>query len=517
MKKIFTLSENASLEYSAAICKIGEVKPIEGSDFLGQTVVFGQNLVVRKDEMKEGDVVVYCPIETILNKAFLSSNNLYEISERERNSNFEEVQRLYDEGKIDEAKSKVGFFNKHGRIKILTLRKTPSVGFIFKPENLLKWKPNLDLSHIDDYINEQFDTIDGELFIKVYVPYVPEQSVRDGNRMMRKRNKKIRRMSRMVEGEFSFHYDTNQLNNNMWKIDPTDSVTVTLKEHGTSGIFCNILVKTPLHLNSVQKLINKHISKNIKTLHKEIKHRPYNKNFCVNKLNSLKKHKIKTFTQKYGNIYSSRGVIKNEFINQGVTSGFYKTDIWGEYNKILSPYVDKGMSLYGEIVGYLTGSQKMIQKSYDYGCMEGENYFMPYRIVTKNENGVKKEWNVSDVEKWTKKLLKEHPELKKNVHPIKILYHGTLANLYPEISVTEHWHENILEALKNDKIHFGMEENEPFCKNKVPREGIVLRIDDDEKAEAFKLKCLKFYNYEKGLIDKGEVDIEMTQGYAEEN
>ena len=33
MKKVFTLSENASLEYSAAICRIGEVKPIEDSDF----------------------------------------------------------------------------------------------------------------------------------------------------------------------------------------------------------------------------------------------------------------------------------------------------------------------------------------------------------------------------------------------------------------------------------------------------------------------------------------------------
>lgn len=64
MKKIFTLSKKASLEYSAAICRIGEVKPIKGSEFLGQTIVFGQSLVVRKDEMKEGDIVIYCPIET---------------------------------------------------------------------------------------------------------------------------------------------------------------------------------------------------------------------------------------------------------------------------------------------------------------------------------------------------------------------------------------------------------------------------------------------------------------------
>lgn len=77
--------------------------------------------------------------------------------------------------------------------------------------------------------------------------------------------------------------------------------------------------------------------------------------------------------------------------------------------------------------------------------------------------------------------------------------------------------KNILEAMKADKMHFGMEEDEPYCKNKVPREGIVIRIDNDKKPEAFKLKCLKFYQRERKMIDKGEVDIEMVQGYAEEN
>lgn len=40
--------------------------------------------------------------------------------------------------KKKKAKSKVGFFNKHGRIKLLTLRNTPSVGFIFKPEKFIE-------------------------------------------------------------------------------------------------------------------------------------------------------------------------------------------------------------------------------------------------------------------------------------------------------------------------------------------------------------------------------------------
>lgn len=36
-----------------------------------------------------------------------------------------------------------------------------------------------------------------------------------------------------------------------------------------------------------------------------------------------------------------------------------------------------------------------------------KNYLMIYRITTKDKDGVKKEWNVTDVEKWTKKFIKK--------------------------------------------------------------------------------------------------------------
>jgi hypothetical protein len=82
--------------------------------------------------------------------------------------------------------------------------------------------------------------------------------------------------------------------------------------------------------------------------------------------------------------------------------------------------------------------------------------------------------------------------------------------LYPEISTEYHWRENVLEALKNDKM-FGMEEMEPLNITKMPREGIVIRIQDDPVAEAFKLKCIKFLEKEAKNIDKGEVDMEMIE------
>lgn len=266
--------------------------------------------------------------------------------------------------------------------------------------------------------------------------------------------------------------------------------------HNTSFICGKVHVKMPISLPIHKWLWNKFID-----------------------LTGLFKNKrIIDYKVEYGNVTSSRKVIKNQYINKDVKDGFYSVDVWSEYGDLIYPYLDEGMILYGEICGYETGKEKWIQKEYDYGCEVGENFLMPYRITTTNDDGTKKEWNVEDVYNWTVQLITNHPELGDKIHPITIFYHGTLGDLYPELSLTEHWHENLLEMMKNDKKHFGMEKNEPMCKNKVPREGICIRKDDDEFPECFKLKCDKFREMEAKLIndiEQGKEDIseEMTETY----
>jgi len=130
------------------------------------------------------------------------------------------------------------------------------------------------------------------------------------------------------------------------------------------------------------------------------------------------------------------------------------------------------MTVYGEIMGDTDGYTDFPE--FDYGCLAGENKFMPYRITTIEESGIV-EWNVRDVKTWTETLIEKHPELKPNIHVIDIVYEGTLKDLYPNIPVDENWHENVLEAMKVEE-KFGMEKDEPMCTyHKVPREGVVLR------------------------------------------
>lgn len=588
---VFSKSETFKSEYSCAVVRVGELTPIEGSDFLAKTLVQGTQIVVRKDQVKEGDVMIYAANETALNERFLSVNNLFEISCREKNANANEVSAIMAEYEpikakadakrseaknikgtmeaytkksqkiqkdiakkiksaeklvegseeynilmqdvpemqkrsdefiekamalttqytnlkkevedivksgehiVTEAKKYCGFFNKYGRVRCLVLKGCPSFGFLFAPKELFKFDDSITMDDVLAYEGEEFDTVNDELFVKVYMPPVKEQPQR-GDRM-KKPQKKLSRFNRMIAGEFFLHYETSQFQKYVQCFTPDDIVDISVKRHGTSIIIGKVHVKEPIKLPFVQRTINK----------------------IIDKTGLLKSKRIQDWKEVYGPVYSSRKVIKNQYINAEVGGGFYGQDVWCEWGDMIYPFLSEGMTIYGEICGYVSGTETPIQKTYDYSCEVGENNLMIYRITTRNEDGTKKEWEVSEILEWTKALAEwmrvNGNENWKRIHPIDLLYHGTLGDLYPELDVREHWHENLLEKMKNDKEHFGMEENEPMCTHhQVPREGICIRKVGDEISEAFKLKAVSFLLGESIRVSEGEIDSEMAEGYS---
>jgi hypothetical protein len=477
---MLTKSSDFLQEYCATVVRIGAITPIEGSDFLGSTLVNGFSIIVRKDMISEGDVMIYCPIETQLNSEFLAVNNLYEFSLRHMNYNYEAVEAAIEQDGLEVAKRMVGFFNKYGRVRILKLRGQASMGFLVNPENIKDWIGS-PLSSFDfsQHVGEDFDTVNGEQFIQVYVP--PRKPQPEKYTKEQRRQRRIEKISRMVPGEFSFHYDTQQLNRNMHRFNPDDSVDISIKMHGTSICLGNVLVKKPKQF----------------------------KFSLFNWLHSLLPLKWQKLELGYDVVYSSRTVIKNADLNDTLNSngGYYGSDVWGEYAKLFGPYIPEGMEIFGEIVGYVTGTQTPIQKGYDYKCKPGDNKLYVYRIRTKQSDGTHKEWELQDIREWLQ-FVTTNPDLKDKIDIVPIVYHGSLRDLYPEISVDHHWHENILAALKQESI-FGMENLEPLCNNKTPREGIVLRIVGDPIAEAFKLKCIAFLEKEAKQVDKGEINLDV--------
>lgn len=591
MNNILTKSDSFKEEYCCSVVRVGELTPIEGSDFLAKTNILGSQIVVRKDQVSENQVMFYAANETALNEKFLSVNNLFEIGCREKNSNYGEVKlimddydtnyrkeadslrfkakeikskinsytsnslkwnkkikKLQDELKdctdevrkeeineginnlkekvdnatskamsltveytntknkiedlvkagqpiVDKAKTMCGFMNKYGRVRCITLRGEASFGFVFGQDEMAKYCPEIKDINLEDYIGQDFDTVNGELFIKAFVPPVKPRNERKSRG--EKRNKKLSQFDRLVEGEFAFHYDTLPINRNIHLITPNTNVYCSVKLHGTSEIIGRLHVKEPKRIAPHKWLWNK----------------------FVDTTGWFKNSRFIDYNIVYGPIYSSRTVIKNRYINKDVNSGYYSKDIWSEYGDIIYPYLSEGMTVYGEICGYITGTQQMIQKHYDYGCQEGENIIMFYRISTIDEGGSKYEWEINEVYDWTVKLIERMKEAGdenwKRIHPIDILYHGTFGDLYPEIDTESHWHEEVLEKLKQDKTHFGMDELEPLCNNEVPREGFVIRIENDSINEALKCKSEAFFFKESLMMDAGEVDIEMLDNYGD--
>lgn len=467
-------------EYCCTVVRIGRIMPIEGKDRIGQTLVNGVSVVIRKDQVKEGDIMLYAANETALSAKFLSANNLYAVEEYERNANAAEVRALLDEDRKDDAKKLCGFFNKNARVRLIRLGGIPSYGFLFRQEELAKAFPDTANEDLDAMVGQDFDTVCGERFVKAYVPPVQKKRAPLGPK--ERRNRRLRRYARLIPEQFLLHYDTDMLARNMTKLHPDSIVDISVKLHGTSISIGNVLVKKPRFGGFYRKIF------------------PYLPKF------------LQWVETGYDIVYASRNVVKNEYITGTSKEHYYGTDIWGEYAVLLDGLIPQGWTLYGEIVGYLTGTSSTIQPHYDYGCPEGNNRLMIYRISV-NDGDSKRELEVPYIKEWTEQFIKDHPELADRLHPIDLLYHGTMGDLYPDIPLDTDWRDNVLLAMKADKNRFGMEKDEPLCHNKVPREGIVLRISNDCSKEAFKLKTDKFFGLESKLIDEGIVDMEMTENY----
>ena len=453
-----TKSKAFRQEYCGTVVKIGEILPIEGRDRIVKTMVNGLSIVIGKDEFQTGDVAVYCANETQLHELFLHLNS------------------MYDDKELNIDKEKKGYINKHGRVRVVKLGGVPSYGILLNPASIALFL-NESVDDVKEYlsahVNDDFDEINGEIFCKVYVPPVKE------NRHMSKserRDKKLARFKMLIEGSFRQHYDTGQLARNMHLFSPEEKVFISNKLHGTSAIFANILTNVPT--NWFKRMWRKLTGKN-------------------------------EYDQKYNIVYSSRTVIKNEFINpKQKAGGYYSDDVWGYWAEKLSGLIPKDYCIYCEIIGY-TPNGTAIQKGYDYGCLPTDDVkskLMVYRITDHD-----KELEIFDVIAFGQYLKDNLGDIIIN---FPLMYHGTLGELYPEISTTDHWHENVLEALKVEK-KFLMEQMEPMCINKVPREGFVIRKANDPIKEAWKLKTNAFFMREAKQIDAGEVDIEMVEGYTE--
>lgn len=239
-----------------------------------------------------------------------------------------------------------GFFEESGRVKCIKLRGIASEGFIMPINSLISYINN-NVS-FDYPIGTEFDTINDELFVWKYVIKTNISNSKLGVKQPKK-------VLNIVENQFRFHVDTIQLQKAITNINLEDIIQISWKEHGTSGIFCNLLTKTDLSF--YKKVLNK-ISKTL--------------------------FKYPIFPEEhYYKFCSSRKVIKDCKLNPNLTKGYYDCDIWNIAFNVIEEYLQKGLTIYAEIVGYMPNGQ-MIQKDYDYKCVYNAKSF-DYQKMTLNK------------------------------------------------------------------------------------------------------------------------------------
>lgn len=438
--------------YCAIVVQISKLVKLEKCDNLQGAIIMG-NQVIVDNTVKVGDMGLYFPLETQLSKEFLSNNNLYRKEELNIN------------------KEKSGYFDENGRVRCVKLRGNKSEG-IYLPISSLEFLFKNEVG-VNFNIGDEFDEIND---VEICRKYVVE---RNPTKTPSSKNKKESKLEDLfIENQFRFHDDTHQLYKNIHKIKPEDLISITYKEHGSSGIVSKTLIRRQLNL--FEKFLS-YIGVDIPK-------------------------------EEYGYVYSS-GKPKSK-LPKGVVgryknpnNDYYENDIWKDSYEFLKEYLTDGLSLYFEIVGY-TRNGGMIQRGFDYGCVQpnnneykqGVNYKIKiYRITYTNNQGKVFEFSAKQVQDWCKQY---------GLTPVEEIYYGFAKDLFKfeDSDMRDSWEEQFLNFLKenyNEKDCF-------MCNNKVPEEGVVIRIEKNE-FEAYKQKSNRFYELETKMLDKGEVDIESVE------
>jgi hypothetical protein len=359
------ISEKANHNYLAKVVQLNNIRKHENADRLQCVSIDGNNVITGLDA-QNGSLYVYFPLESAINKEFLSWGNSFE--DKELNQN----------------KEVKGFFNKKGRVRAIRLRGERSEGYIVPVKSVCDWifiATGKDFKITEENVNVEFDFI---FDVQLCEKYVNRQALERRNKEG-KNQKKVARETKLIDNQFRFHIDTSPLKKYAENIHPNDLISITKKLHGTSFVVSKVLCKKPL--------------------------RWYEK--------FLKRLGVNIVDTHYDLVYSSRKVIKNSDLEK-TQNHFYSYDVWGDIAKSLEENLTAGITLYGEAVGYLkTGAY--IQNGYDYGCEPGKFDTYIYRITFTNPEGKVFEFSTQQVKEYCHKF---------GMKPVPELYYGRATDLF---------------------------------------------------------------------------------------
>lgn len=446
---MISISPKADLNYLAKVVAIPKViSPIPKADNLVSIKIDGNNVLVSKS-VQSGELGIFFPVECQIAPEFLHANNLY----------------AHPENNIDPTKK--GYFVDARRVKALKLRGEPSEGFWADQKMFEKYLDFLKIERLDlsKFLNKEFDMVgDHKLVQKYRIPLTRKQIREEAARPKTWRQKfwawwyKPKPQihpTKLVPGQFRFHYNTSQLGKNTHEFDYNSTILITKKLHGTSFIAANLLhQKKPSFRDKVAKLLG-----------------------------------VPVQTQDYEKFFATRTTIRYPEFQK-------EDDVYFQVFQEVQEFLTPGISIYGEIVGYRS-SGSWIQKGYDYGCEFGKHDFYVYRITYTSPDGEVWEADYHRMKAWCEA---------RNLKMVPMVWYGLarekLATTHP-FETLDDWQSRLLTELRAKHL----EKPCTICKTQVYDEGIVVRKESHEPM-AYKLKSFAFLKHESLALDAGEVGAE---------
>lgn len=267
-----------------------------------------------------------------------------------------------------------GYIEDNAHIKAIKLRGNQSSGVVVKYDRIVElfgdqgWK-----------VGDQVDKINGKVFCTKYIPKTKTKTPREGGL---KTSYKGRKAEGVIYPEFSMHTDTAQLAYNLDAFKPGDVINLSLKMHGTSHRSMRTYAEMPN--NWFRRLL--HLKKKIKPVY----------------------------------VCGTRRCVITEN-----SQGFYGNDEFRiKHHKKIEPYVEEGMEVFGEIVGYygpnetdtimpIGDNTKVNDKAFvkefgkhsifNYGCKPGESELYVYRIEKKGHD-----YSPEEIVEWCNKAGVNH-------------------------------------------------------------------------------------------------------------
>jgi len=345
-----SINEN-SKNYACSVVEIKDLFEIPNADAIVRTVVNGNNVVVPKTT-EVGAKMLYFVSGTKLSAEYCHKNNLYDKAEENQDT---------------EKKAFISY--KQKRVKAIKLRGIISDGMLMPLNSLL---PFLEMSSINSLkVGDEFTEINGNTVCEKYIVPV-KASTQSGAK-----TQKISKLKDLiVDNQFHFHFETEHFVKHQDKFKQETEIIITRKLHGSSLILSNVLITKKLSF--------------------------------LDKL--LLKLGFDIAESEYGIIWSS-GKPKGK-LPKGLESktnrwetpnpSYYTSDIWARAYKEIGHVVEKGISVYAEIVG------KGIQGDlFTYGQDYGIHI---YRITQTSVDGSVIEFSWEQVKKYCEKYGLNHVE-----------------------------------------------------------------------------------------------------------